>query len=99
MRLGCRRGSAIDGGHIGDERADERARRIAAALARALIVEEEESQLAAGTDWAVKTAAEDVLLDYGPRRSAAFQEVVIRIKNRVAEKLVGIAVECVGPRL
>ncbi len=67
--FGLRRGASISCRHIRNERADQRSRRIAAALARALIVDEEESQLAPGTDRTAQAAAENVLLNYAAAAS------------------------------
>src|SRR6202161_2059060 len=85
--------------NIRNQRADKRARSIAAALSRARIVQEEEAKFPAGPNRSSQIATENVLLDHRSRLALLVEEVVVGIEHRVAEKFVSLAVECVGPRL
>ncbi len=102
-QIGCqgsfcgRAGTTISGGHVRNESADKRPRRIAATLPRSLVVDKEKSQLAPGNDRSAQATAENVLLDDGSRRSALVEEVLICVQNRVAEEFVCVSVEGVRP--
>src|SRR3981081_4304014 len=97
--LGQRRCSTIGGGHVRNECADQSSGRVAAALTRALIVDEEEAQLSARDDRTTKAPHENILLYYGPRRSSLIQEIFVGIEDGVAEELVDVAVIAVGAAL
>ena len=74
VRRICR--TAVGRRHVRNERADQRPRRISAALPRPLIVDEEKSELATRADRPAQAAAENILLNHRSRRSAAFQESI-----------------------
>ena len=82
-----------------DRRTDERPRGKTAALARALVVHEEESQLGVLAQRASQAAAKNVLLDGRPWPTRPVQKVFIRVENIVAEKLVYIAMKGLRARL
>jgi hypothetical protein len=75
-----------------DARANDGTGRIAAALASALVVDEEEAGFFRA-DGPAETAAEDVLLENGARLAAGVEEVFVGVENVIAEKLVSVAVE------
>ena len=58
-----------------------------------MIIDEEKSQLAARAYRAAQTATENILLNDRTRRSAAFQEIFVRIKHCIAEELISVAVK------
>src|SRR5439155_3030578 len=78
--------------------ADRGSRREAAALARALIVQEKETQLGIRPNWTAQTAAEDVLLDRRTGLPGTVQEVLVGIQFVVAKELIRVAVKSLGSR-
>src|SRR5271169_1237073 len=80
-----------------DRRADERARGIAAALPRALVIHEKVPELLL-YHRSAKASAEDVLNNFGTCQTLAIQEEVVGIQNRVPEIFVSVAMElsCAG---
>src|SRR5208282_2170600 len=76
----------------GNVRADDRARRIAALLACALVIQEKVAEFLFDHRSA-EASTEDVLIDLGTGLTLAIQEEIVGVQNGVAEKLVSVAME------
>ena len=95
----CVCSAAVGGRNIRNESADQRSWGVAAALARALIVNEEETKLFAWADRAAEAPAENILLDDRTRGTGLIQKVLIGIEGRVSKEFINIAMKLIGAAL
>ena len=91
--------AAVGGRNIRDESADQRSWGVAATLARALIVNEEETKLSTWADRAAEAPPKNILLNDRARGTGLIQKVLIGIEGRISKELIHIAVKLIGAAL